>query len=1011
MMKKTNFTARSTRRGSTKRFWNTGIALGCLLVAESALAQGVPGSAQIPDQAAATDSDLATDAEVVVTGSLFKDPRIAQSSPVLSIGRDEIALRQTNVAEELLRTIPGAVPNIGATVNSGNQGASFVNLRGLGENRNLVLLDGQRIVPAGLSGAVDLNNIPIALIDRVDVLTGGASTTYGADAVAGVVNFILRRDFAGLQLNASNQITGQGDGRVYRADLSYGLNFAEGRGNVVVGGGYLRSAAIYLTDRDFSRTYINAFTGDGGGASSTAVPSRFSGLRALDGTRNATLQLDPATGGFVNPYSFFDFNAQFALQTPFERINGFGSARFKLSDAAEFYARGLYSRNEVRTLAASSGTFGATVTLPLSNPFLTPTARQQFCAFDTDPGPAYTPRFSPAVCAAAATATDPNDPNYRSVATSVSRRFVEAGPRVSRFRTEMFDARGGVRGNLTAAIGYDLSVGYGESANTQIDLNAATFSRLQQALNATNTTTCLDPSNGCIPVNLFGDAGSITAEQLAFLQSARGERDLRTTLLQVRGLLSGDIGVTSPFATVPINLAVGAEYRRYGASITSNLVLQTPGEVLGNGSAQPNVTGHVKVGEIFAELVAPLVSERPLLHSLQADLGIRASEYSTTGRNVTWKAGLIWQPVSDVRVRGNYQKAVRSPNIGELYEPATVTTGFVQADPCSGTAVLSNASLAAICRAQGAPASVLGGIEPPFFGAVNATFGGNPDLDVETAKTWSIGAVVQPRLAPGLTLRADYYNSRVDNAITAPTAQDVLTRCFSTTFNPSLAVTPLCAAIRRSPLTGDLLGDVTVAGIPVFVTNQGRIRADGVDFGVDYQIPLGDTARLSLALDGNWTGSTRFQPTIASPDRDCAGYYSTNCPSIQPRWSFNQRTTLTVGTAAFSLLWRYIDGVRYEPAAYADDLAAATNGGVVNPDGLVEDRFLTIPAQHYFDLATRFGIGKAMVFTFTVQNLFNRTPPIVGTGLGAASFNIGNTYPSTYDPLGRRFATSVQVTF
>lgn len=927
--------------------------------------------------------------DIVVTGTLIRNPNLVQSSPVNSISSEELQLRQTNVAEQFLRELPGVVPSIGSAVNNGNGGASFVDLRGIGVNRNLVLLDGSRIAPAGLGGVTDLNNIPLALLQRTDILTGGASTTYGADAVAGVLNFITRRDFSGMEATVSEQITERGDGNVFRGDLTLGANFADGRGNAVFSMGYQKADPVLQGDRDFSEFNIDSYTGAQGG-SGTTVPGRFTGL----GLGN-NQQIDPQTGRLVPTYALFNFNPQNIFQTPFERYNMFGAAHYEVADGIEVYGRGMFSKNSVQTVIASSGTFGNSLTIPYSNPYLPAAARGQICAANG---------LTVAQCNAAALATTTGDPNYRTFTSNVSRRFIEAGPRLSTYTTTLFDYRFGVRGDITSNVQFDISGGYGESENVQRQTGNGTRTRLRQAALATGTATCLDNSNGCVPINLFGAAGTITPEQLGFLLGVTNGTTTKTTLAQARGILNGDFGVTSPFASDAISFAIGAEYRKYTAAVISDELTQRPNEVLGNGAASPDVAGQYDVKEGFAELIVPLVAERPLFHSLTVEAGGRVSSYSTAGTNWTWKAGGTWEPVQSIKIRGNYQRAARAPNIGELFAPSVVGLDNSASDPCAGAGVRAGTPLGQVCAAQivagGATAAraqqLIGTIPLPSAGQINVTTGGNPNLNVEKATTWTIGAVIQPEFLPGFNASVDYYNIAVQDAITAPTIGDVFNNCYS----PLQAATSAgCQAIGRDPIDGSLNGEARGLALPV--SNLGRIKTDGIDVSLNYRQKFGFGA-LALSFIGNWTNSNKFQATPTSINRECVGYYSVNCLSIQPEFSFNQRTTLTVGPADISLLWRYVDAVSYEPAALADDIA---NGG-----GPLEE-FRSIGAEHYFDLTTRFGVTDNLDFTISALNLFDNQPKVVGASIGATAFNSGNVYPSTYDALGRRFAASVRLRF
>lgn len=954
---------------------------------------GVPASA--PASAASVTQDTGPEGatpsgDIVVTGTLVRNPNLTLSSPVNAVSSEEFQLRQTNVAEQLIRELPGVVPSIGSAVNNGNGGASFVNLRGLGTNRNLVLIDGARIAPAGLAGVVDLNNIPTALLERMEILTGGASTTYGADAVAGVVNFIMKRDFSGVEATASNQITQRGDGAYFRTDLTIGANFDEGRGNAVFSIGYQQADPVYQGARDFSTFNIDSFTGAQGG-SGTTVPGRFTGLGL--GTNQ---QIDVATGRLVPTYSLFNFNPQNIFQTPFDRFNMFGAAHYEVAPGIEVYSRGLFSKNNVQTVIASSGTFGNSVTIPYSNPYLPAGARSQICASQG---------LTTAQCAAAAAATDPTSPDYRTFNTVASRRFVEAGPRLSTYTTTIFDYQAGVRGSITSTINFDVVGSYGESENVQRQSGNGTLTRLRQAALATNTTTCVNDSNGCVPINLFGPAGSITSDQLGFLLGVTNSTATRTTLGTIKGIISGDFGVSSPLATNAISFALGGEYRKYTASVISDELTQRPNEVLGNGAASPDVRGRYSVKEAFVEMIAPLVEDRPFFKSLTLEAGGRVSDYSTAGTNWTWKVGGSWEPVSALKIRGNYQKAARAPNIAELFSPFVVGLDNSANDPCAGAGVTAGSALGAVCAAQivsagATPAqanALLGSIPVPSAGQVNVSSGGNPNLGVETANTYTIGAVIQPDFFPGFNLSVDYFNIRVKDAITSPTPGDVLGACFSPL---QAATSTACSAIGRNVDDGSLNG--SAAGILLPLSNLGNIFTDGIDLSANYRQDLGFGA-LVLSFNGTWTNRNKFQATPTSLNRECVSYYSINCGSIQPEFTFNQRTTLTVGGADLSLLWRYLSPVTYEPAALADDIAGGSTGPLQD--------FRRIGAAHYFDLTSRFEVNEHFDVTISAMNLFDRQPKVVGSTIGSTAYNSGNVYPSTYDALGRRFAVAARVRF
>ena len=995
--------------------------------------------------------------EIVITGTLIRNPNLVASAPVTVLGHDEVQLRQTNTAEDILRTIPGAAPSIGSQVNNGNGGSSYVNLRSLGSNRNIVLIDGVRIVPVDLFGRVDLNNIPLALIDRVDVLTGGASSTYGADAISGVVNFITRSDFSGMELAVSDQITQRGDGNYLRGDLTIGANFDNNRGNAVIGIGYQESDPVYQGgDRRWSDLALDSGNPNSLSAagSSTTTPSAFDFVN-IPGRQ----QVDPTGTSIVPFYQPFNFNPYNVFQVPFKRYNLFASGHYDISDHLTVYSRGMYNNNTIDTIIAPSGVFASTVTVPLSNPFLSLSQEQTLC---TDLA------LTAAQCAAARTAqpTIPNpvagqpplvNPAYFTDTFGLRRRTPEVGPRISDYNTQMFDFRTGLRGDITDKIGFDVWGARGISDKIQSIQNYVLLSRTRQALLATSTTTCLDTSNNCVPLNIFGPSGSITPAMAAFVSQQASVRT-KTVLSQAHATINGDTPLQL-WAKNPVSFALGGEYRKYHAEQRSDALAKTPGELGGAGGASPDITGGLDVYEGFAEVIAPIVSDRPFFDELQVEAGIRRSHYTIQApgtpkfNTTTWKVAGSWAPVRDLKFRGNYNHAVRAPNIAELFTPLTTVLTNLAADPCAGVAPTANANLRAICLAQGAPVNRIGIINNPTAGQANITTGGNLNLKPEKANTWTVGAVVRPRFVPGLSATVDYYHIKVTGAITTPTPNDLISACFGATPTspPPNAALPACTVIRRNPITGQLDGSpADTPGLFGVLSNNGKITTDGVDFTLDYRRSLGMVmgvpTKIALNLGGNYTHSQKFQATPSSDNRECVGLYSANCGfpagGLLPKWTWNQRTTLSLGKVDLSLLWRHLSGMAYEGTA--SDFAArgfsGTNCVTTGRQPVTCNRFLFkgtiastpsnsiffsdpgnlngktvdfnhIPAFNYFDVAARFNVNEHFDLTFTVMNILDKKPPIVGNTAGTTSQNSGDTFPSTYDPLGRRFAAGARIKF
>lgn len=961
---------------STKLRLSAGsLAVGFALAATPSFAQDEVGG----------DEASANDGTIIVTGTRIGNPNLELASPIAVVGEEEIAFRQQGNIENILREIPGVVPSIGSNLNNGNGGSTFINLRGIGSQRNIALLNSTRLVPTDRTGRVNLDVVPVALIERVDVLTGGAGSTYGADAISGVINFITKRDFEGANLTVNDTITEQGDANNFRADLTLGANFDDGRGNAVVSVGYSKRKSLRQGQRDFSVFNISARSGNPGGSSTTA-PVRISG-----GGYSGFQQIDPSTGDINPGFTPFNYNPFNYFQLPQEQYRIFAQGRYEITEGIEVFSEAMFVDSQTNTNGAPSGSFGFGGPIPLSNPFLQDNTRNQLCA---------TAGIAQLDCDAAAAVTDPNDPAYMVFDQfTFARRFIEFGERLSERKTRMWQIKVGARGGITDNLNFEVFAARGENEVVRQQSGNGLKSRLIQALAAVDQNTCVDPSNGCVPFNLFGEIGSITPEMQGFLD-AGNQQTRNSELSQIGGYIDGDFGFSSPWSDEAVNFVLGTEYRDYTAGNSADLLSQTPGEVLGNGAAVPNLQAGYDVTEVFGELAVPIAAGMSGIEELTLQLGARVSDYSTTGTEFTWKVGGTYTPIPGIQIRGSYQKVTRAPNVAELFAPQVTGLGNFSADPCQGD-IAANADLVAVCLAQGAPGSAIGNIIPDPAAQGNVTTGGNPNLDAEDAKTWTIGAIFQPDFAPGLSVTLDYYNIKVNGAITNPTEDDLFAACFGDNFATTPSVTsasssdPACTSIRRNPATGNLFGDVsTTFGLPQVLSNLGTIETDGVDLTVAYQKDF-DFATWNSSFNGNWTNKSLFQATPSSINRECVSFYSSNCASIQPEFSFNWRNTMSFDDVSVSLFWRWIDSVEVEPLVASSFQPEFQNAG----------------AEHYFDLTARYDVTDFFRLTVGVNNLLNNKPPFTGSSIGATGFNSGNTFPSTYDVLGRRYSATARFQF
>jgi outer membrane receptor protein involved in Fe transport len=485
-----------------------------------------------------------------------------------------------------------------------------------------------------------------------------------------------------------------------------------------------------------------------------------------------------------------------------------------------------------------------------------------------------------------------------------------------------------------------------------------------------------------------------------------------------------------------VAFAVGGEYRKYTARQGAD-ALAKGGDLGGAGGATPDISGGFDVYEGFGELVVPLVSDKPFVNSLTVEGGLRYSSYTVDApgnpsyNTTTFKAGGTWEPTDGLAIRGNFARAVRAPNIGELFSPVNTGLTNLGTDPCAtlttAGAVLPGrpatgptGELRAVCLAQGANLGNINSIPQPNAGQVNSTGGGNVNIKPEKSNSFTIGAIFQPAIIPGFTASIDYYNIKVTGAISSPTPGDVIAACFGTNvFSPAAgaSTSAACTSIRRSPADGSLSGDPsTFTGLPSVLSNAGSIETDGIDLIMNYKTDLTDKIALALSFNGNYTFKSTFNAFVLNPEsvnRDCTGYFSSNCGSLQPDFSWSQRTTLSYDKIDVSLLWRHLSAMEQEPLDVIDGGAFfnGTIGSSVLGVGGQTANFGKIKAYDYFDLSARLNATENLTITATVQNLLDKDPPLTGNNAGSTSYNSGNTFPSTYDALGRRYAVTAKLRF
>jgi outer membrane receptor protein involved in Fe transport len=943
------------------------------------------GLAATAGTVAGTSPAFAQDDEITVTGTRVRSPGATSNSPITTVTADDFEVAQPVAVEEFFKKIPGAIPAIGPGTNNGSNGAASIDLRGLGSNRNIVLVDGRRITPADLDGRTDTNFIPIALIDRVDIITGGASAVYGADGIAGAVNVILKRDFEGVEIGATYGESGEGDANRQNYEVTLGSNLEDGRGNIAVSLGYTHVDPLTQDQRPIGMFSLSSTTGAVQG-SGTATPVVFGNIIPNG-------QIDVATGTIVPLYNTYNFQPQNYYQTGLDRYQATALGHYSLTDNLEAYSNVMYTRADVASQIAASGSFLNVYQVPIGNPFLPQPARSQICAALATP-------IAPANCVAG---------NPQEVAMALGRRFEELGPRIQRFENSAFQFTMGLRGDISENWSFDTYWSYGEGEQTRTRDNWGSLSRLQQALRATNPNTCTLTANNCVPFNIFGPLGSITPAMLNFVNLDALTRT-NTDQKVFEGFVSGDLGdFKSPFAESPIGVAAGVETRTVNAGNFSDGSSQLQGEVLGTGAPTPDRQGSLKLDEIFAEILFPLVSDKTLARTLTLEAGIRATDFEVSGgasqSYESYKFGGEWGPWEPVRFRFMRQRATRAPNINELFQPIVSGLSNLAVDPCGG-AVINQAqantagTLSNLCLLTGVPFGTIGALPQPSAGQINVRTGGNPLLGPEEADTETIGFVLTPRFAENFTVSVDYYNIEINKAISQPTATDVLTDCYSPARNPGLVLNAACAQVLREPTTGTFNG-ATAPGVVLPLSNVGYYETDGFDLGATYRLGLDNGGDLTFSLNANVVESWKFQATQGSVLRDCLGFYSVACDTAttlisgpRPETTFTQTTRWVFNNFDLALTWRNIASLLEEPGG-TNFLTA----------------FAAIPEYDYFDFGAGWDATEKLRVSLSVLNITDEDAPNVGQTIGGTGNNSGNSYPQSYDTIGRYMTLGVNMSF
>jgi outer membrane receptor protein involved in Fe transport len=962
--------------------------------------------------------------QVVVTGSRISRRDYNSDSPIVTVDQGAISATGQVTVDRALGQMPQFAAAQGLTevgdVQAGTGfggGQAYSDLRGLGPNRALVLLDGRRMQPGNPNGSIDLNTIPMALIDNVEVITGGASAAYGSDAMAGVVNFKLRRKFQGLEFDVQHGATTHGDAGNNLVSALVGGDFNEGRGNGVIALEYSERDLVPGKDRVFfSNVRGFGFPQEGILQPSGSNPPTIAAVNGVLATYPGTTPI-PGTGIypgatgvntdgtiFTDKYSrspvqnyrgngppLVQIGANgtqvntmlaqfFALQVPLQKYNVFSRGNYKLNDDVSAFAQMNFSHYTARdeTSPANATSSGKFITIPANNPFISADLRT---ILNSRPNPT-----APLVYA---------------------KQLVELGNRVETYNYDVFQAVFGFKGDVPGRdLTWEIYGSGGRDVFDNVQYNDGSKAAYAAMLNGTANYTSQSGSK-CIGYGNYNPFGlnGMSPGCLEFAQ----RNNHNTNTIDQRNLEASAQGKLATLPAGDLRFALGADYRsdRFDYVPDSQLVI---GDGFAYGTASPT-GGSSNVREVFGELLVPVLANRPLIQDLSLDLGYRYSRYARFGGVNTYNADLNWQPVSSLRLRGGYQRAIRAPSLGELFAPQTAgtlptgdppspTKHLATGDPCDVNGAYRNgpnaAQVIALCQAQGVPAALI----PTYtYGStvVTGVQGGNPDLTQETADTYSIGAVWRPQfdspLLQNFDISIDYFNIKISQAVGSISLSNILQRCFNIDgiSNPTYTTANVyCTLLTRDPQTGN------IAQGRQLLLNLATYKTDGVDLQLDWSFGLGavglsdGAGKIRLNSMVSYTKSFDVASLPGSPVLNYAGSIGNDSVSpdvAHPHWK--AVTALGYGLGPFSagVHWRYIGAMVHQSS-------------VADPTSIIAG----VPAYNYFDLDLHYNYKESLEFSAGATNLADKGPPVVsGTPL--------NTDPATYDIIGRAYYLSLKAKF
>ena len=973
--------------------------------------------------------------EVVVTGTRIADPNVTSSSQITSIDGEELLVRGITRVEDYLNDLPQISPGQSITNSNGASGTATANLRNLGCSRTLVLMNGRRMVSGTTGGGncADLNTVPTLLLDKVEVLTGGASSVYGSDAVGGVVNFILDDEFVGMKTSFFNgfyqhkndnsslrDLVASYDyalapkdvttGDTEKVSVAFGGEIDGGRGHVTAYMEHTDTKPILQGEYDISACALRSGA-SGCGGSSTIPPGRWADFGSLDSmgfTRRDGVVDDngktPRVDWKLLGNEFiprdgqaYNYNPTNFFQRPDDRMNAGFFGKYEVSDNAEVYVESTFMKSESNAQIAYSGTFGNIESIPCYNPLLSAQIHQVVCGDYVGMAGDHAPDFATAAEALAyisnlqlSIGTVVNGEtiiDYRSPLTSLKRN-VEGNPRQSIFNYKSFTNTVGVRGDINGNWSYDVYyqtsiVNYANEYRN--DLSVTNINRAVDVISVAGVPTCVSVLNGtdtsCIPYNLFqggqpGDGGidgvrdGGQALQNYIANGTYINGDGEQTTFTA--FVNGSLNLTVPGAPGSISMVAGFESRELSSDFRPDLPSRT-GDRSGSGGATLPLGGEYDVNEMFVEFGIPVTD------TVSMDAGFRSADYSTGNDTTAYKIGAYWTVNDKISIRGSFQTAQRHANMAELYEGVGFGLVDLDYDPC-GTDPDTGApptATQAQCELTGLPASLYGSDLKSPADQYNILSGGNEDVKPEESESLTIGAVFTP--VDGLTLTIDYFDITVEDGIGSVSAKTALDKCIET------GAAAFCNLINRRPDNGSLW--LSGGYISTQTTNISEESTSGLDIIFDYSV---DTNLGPLVVSGVTTLLDSYE-IIELPGESaigCAGNWGGSCgknPMPELMGSYTVGLTTDFDTDV-------ILGVRY--LGETDDL---------NANNIDFDAFT------YLDATAIYSVNDNMSVTLGVSNLLDKEPGYTSDA-GTAPGN-GNTFPGYFDAFGRHIHLSINYSY